>query len=798
MIRRRVRGQTNSSAPIVAKYVLALIVVAGVLTITACDYGANGCGVGGTCNVLTPTITSLSPSSTVAGGPNFTLTVNGTDFNTYSDVYWNGAKRNTTFVSASQLSALIGALDITASATVPVTVVNSSPHSNTTATSLPANFIIDPAGGNPVPTITSLSPTTTLAAEPQGFTLEVAGTGFVGKSVVNWNGNPRSTSVISQTQLSVSISVSDIANAGTATITVTNPTPGGGTSNSVSFTIAALQITSSSALPPGTVNLSYNQLLAVNIAPATQTWSVVSGTLPPGLTFAGGIFNGSPVQSGTFNFTIQVVGDSTTQIASKAFSLTINAAAPPGFVGIISENNAGGAAATAPNFIIALSSDARYAAFENGGAQNSQLVSNPAPSQAYDIFWNDSCLGTSDCSLLTQLASVIDGDDPNGGHDGNGPSIGNSARSGVSISGDGRWVAFPSNATNLNPEGYFPPLTTNYEEVYLRDNCTAAVAQCTPHTYLASVTDQDREPNGPAIDGSISATYGPDTIDGEAVAFISYGTNVVSGLNVTVTPQVYVDLVHRADPCPQPVCIFMASVDSNGNPANQPVSGIAVSAHGQFVIFATAASNLGAPNQFAQVFRRDTTCPAVSYGCQIITTMVSVDNNGNAAVQNGAFIAGISDDGRFLAFYSIDQLAPNSSPDVYNLYVRDTCFGESGAVTNCTPSTTTVSVAADGSASNGSVGFVNNPHILSADGRFIVFSSSATNLAPGGAPAGGVYVRDTCNEVPSGCTPTTVLVSLDSNGNFEAGSYPVISADGHYCAYMENSSGWAVLARTGF
>lgn len=96
--------------------------------------------------VTLPALTSLSPSSKVAGTGAFTLTVNGANFvNGTSTVRWNGSNRTTTFVSATQLTAAITAADITSSGTANITVANGSGVSN----SLP--FVIDLAG---VPAIT--------------------------------------------------------------------------------------------------------------------------------------------------------------------------------------------------------------------------------------------------------------------------------------------------------------------------------------------------------------------------------------------------------------------------------------------------------------------------------------------------------------------------------------------------------------------------------------------------------------------------------------------------------------------
>jgi hypothetical protein len=73
---------------------------------------------------LTPIISSLSPGSTIAGALNFTLTVNGTNFLNTSVVEFNGSARSTTFVSATQLQAVITAADVLTPGASSITVVN--------------------------------------------------------------------------------------------------------------------------------------------------------------------------------------------------------------------------------------------------------------------------------------------------------------------------------------------------------------------------------------------------------------------------------------------------------------------------------------------------------------------------------------------------------------------------------------------------------------------------------------------------------------------------------------------------
>src|SRR5215831_12169725 len=101
------------------------------------------------------------------------------------------------------------------------------------------------AQNNPVPFINQPLVPASIAPRGSDFTLTVNGTGFVSGSVVNWNGSPKTTSLINASQLVASISASDVAQPGTAIVTVSNPSPGGGTSNpafmQVTISTSALQ-----------------------------------------------------------------------------------------------------------------------------------------------------------------------------------------------------------------------------------------------------------------------------------------------------------------------------------------------------------------------------------------------------------------------------------------------------------------------------------------------------------------------------------------------------------------------------
>ncbi|MCZ2085552.1 MAG: hypothetical protein LC112_14895, partial [Flavobacteriales bacterium] len=132
-------------------------------------------------SVETPELISLEPDSKIANSGAFTLAVNGTGFLPTSKIFWNGALRATTYVSATKLTAAIAATDITLPNTVQVTVGNGAFVSN----ALP--FTIEPSG---VPTLTlsanslnALSTVTGTASSPTN-TYTISGVNLVDDATV--------------------------------------------------------------------------------------------------------------------------------------------------------------------------------------------------------------------------------------------------------------------------------------------------------------------------------------------------------------------------------------------------------------------------------------------------------------------------------------------------------------------------------------------------------------------------------------------------------------------------------------
>src|ERR1700760_3708113 len=79
---------------------------------------------------------------------------------------------------------------------------------------------------------------------------------------------------------------------------------GGSGGGSHMMTVQPLVITTTSPLPQGTINNPYSVVMQATGGTGTYTWSISSGTLPPGLTFNGmtAFLTGTPTSSGSFSF----------------------------------------------------------------------------------------------------------------------------------------------------------------------------------------------------------------------------------------------------------------------------------------------------------------------------------------------------------------------------------------------------------------------------------------------------------------------------------------------------------------
>ena len=185
----------------------------------------------------------------------------------------------------------------------------------------------------------------------------------------------------------------------------------------------------------------------------------------------------------------------------------------------------------------------------------------------------------------------------------------------------------------------------------------------------------------------------------------------------------------------------------------------AISADGRYVAFYSDASNLvaGDTNGARDVFVRDLQTGE--------TTRVSVSSSG-AEANGDSFAPVLSSDGRYIAFSSsASNLVDGDTNDANDIFVRD----------RQTNTTTRVSVGFDGSQANGG----SDQPSLSGDGRLVAFTSVASNIVNGdlnNLRDAFVYDRQTGTAVDVSVSSAGVQSDLES-------ATPVLSANGRFVAY---------------
>jgi hypothetical protein len=132
----------------------------------------------------------------------------------------------------------------------------------------------------------------------------------------------------------------------------------------------------------------------------------------------------------------------------------------------------------------------------------------------------------------------------------------------------------------------------------------------------------------------------------------------------------------------------------------------------------------------------------------------------------------ISQDGRYVVYASQQR-------QINQILMKDTCVG---ITSGCTVNTRVVSASADGMAGNAD----SHNAVITPDGRYVAFSSAATNLMEGAPTGRQVYLHDTCIGADNSCKPSTTLISTDPDGalNGTESILPSISASGRFVAFV--------------
>jgi Tol biopolymer transport system component len=378
----------------------------------------------------------------------------------------------------------------------------------------------------------------------------------------------------------------------------------------------------------------------------------------------------------------------------------------------------------------------------------------------------------------------------------------------MAMSSDGRIVAFSTFATNLVPDGQL----FNLQDIYVRDRIEGT-------TQVVSLNSDGVQSDGISIEPSVSA-------DGRYVAFTSDATNLVPG----DTNQCFYNLLDESyvpGDCPD---VFVrdrmtgkterVSVSSSGQEGNDRSSVPVISGDGRYVFFISRASNFypGDGPVSGELFMHDrytktterilkpaahgdyTITPDARYIAYLglsngtsgyyaiyvydrqtgTNELVSVPRSGS--MLNGySYSPAISADGRYVAFVSFaNTLISGDTNGRADVFVRD----------RVARTTERVSVSSLGQQANGdsfSYPFPNSVAI-SADGRFVGFSSSASNLVPGDTNTCSVQYYYSFTS-PGQCPDifvrdrherTTKLVSINNGGGqgTNASFMPLMSGDG--------------------
>ena len=164
-----------------------------------------------------------------------------------------------------------------------------------------------------------------------------------------------------------------------------------------------------------------------------------------------------------------------------------------------------------------------------------------------------------------------------------------------------------------------------------------------------------------------------------------------------------------------------------------------------------------------------TICAAGQSSC---APLAAAKDAGSSAATVAEETPAVSLDGRFVAYSAVQNGRSQ-------IFLRDTC---EGATAGCQANTILLSIAPDGTAANDE----SHSPSMSADGRYVAFSSAATNLVENAPSGRQIYLRDTCTGAASSCKPATLLVSADTHGALVGTEsiLPSISSSGRFVAFL--------------
>ncbi|MBB4675637.1 TolB family protein [Crossiella cryophila] len=354
------------------------------------------------------------------------------------------------------------------------------------------------------------------------------------------------------------------------------------------------------------------------------------------------------------------------------------------------------------------------------------------------------------------------------------------------VSADGRFVAFASTATNLVPHD-----RNGHSDIFVRDTWTGLTTQVSGGdgpaydapaisadgrlvAYLTDaadlvpgdanglpdvvVTDRRTGRTTGVSTGGDGESFGAPSIsaDGRFVVFRSAATNLVPG-DTNGVADVFVRDLRTGG-------IERVSVAAAGTQGDKLAHhGTAVSADGRFVVFPSAATNLvpGDTNGSVDMFLKDRATGTV--------TRANTTATGEQSSSYTLMPAITADGGQVFFVAWGDNLVPGDTEDTPDVFVKTLRTGEIRRV----------NTAGDGRAADA------QPYqpTISADGRYLSFSSIAANLVPGDTNnVDDVFLKDLR-------TGVLTRISLRANGKQADGFSvtPALSADGRSIAFASHA-----------
>lgn len=580
----------------------------------------------------------------------------------------------------------------------------------------------------PPPVIQSVNPTKVVAGGTN-FQITVFGSGFLSSSVVLWNGSVRPISFGSDsTHLTANISAADIAQAGVSRITVQNPATASSPavlSNIVDLPISALRL--NSVTPSWVAEGSGDTILTL------------TGTgFSPGTVV---LWNGSDrptvvANSSTLNVTIPAAELATANLAE----ITVVTPSPSSEESNLVLFPIVGSGSNAIERI-SVGNEASTGSILPGVSRDGSMVAYVEDLSGFTVFLRNTCLNAdATCVPSKQTVSI--------GVDGKEIKLMTQPTAPV-MSADGRFVAFGN-----DPRGF---LASDLTDVILRDTCSG-VSGCSPSTFIPdpntkfttfkTLPSLSADGRYVAFTGGESDGYGFDSATGfvfdtcqgatgscapsaTSGATLPFAQTSAHSLSANGRYVVYIgdagygyggirdpgawlyDTCAGATSSCTP-SLQRISIAENGNVLHFYVESVAVSATGRYVAFATEVLN-------GAIFVRDT-CVGATTACVPATIRASVNSSGGQLRGYGSWVS-ISDDGRRVVFVQTSGFDVYSQTEITDVMLRDTCIG----ATECTPGTVLLSRGQNETRANGS----SNAPMISGDGRFVVFESTATNLVVG-------------------------------------------------------------------